>query len=70
MSFLHDFNGLAQKPIRQKGNAEAKKIRRCPPCVSKTFQNPLNPLYAVQHFPILRPLNPITPFGAIADFYS
>ena len=31
VSFLHDFNGLAQKPIRQKGNAEAKKMRRCPP---------------------------------------
>ena len=35
MSFLHDFNGLAQKPIRQKGNAEAKKMRRHPPCSSK-----------------------------------
>ena len=31
VSFLHDFNGLAKKPIRQKGNAEAKKMRRCPP---------------------------------------
>ena len=28
VSFLRDFNGLAQKPIRQKGNAEPKKMRR------------------------------------------
>ena len=31
VSFLRDFNGLAQKPIRQKGNAEPKKMRRPPP---------------------------------------
>ena len=38
VSFLHDFNGLAQKPIRQKGNAEAKKMRRCPPSLEpQTF---------------------------------
>ena len=30
MSFLHDFNGLAKKRQQQKGNAEAKKICRCP----------------------------------------
>ena len=30
-SFLRDFNGLAKKPIRQKGNAEPKKMRRSPP---------------------------------------
>ena len=31
VSFLRDFNGLAKKPIKQKGNAEPKKMRRCPP---------------------------------------
>ena len=40
MSFLRDFNGLAKKPIRQEGNAEPKKMRRCPAVEVATSQLP------------------------------